>query len=223
MDVEKQREEDYVNMLPLEFAEKKSKSADVWDFICCCCSKVGSLIVICEAPRKPGQRRSLWCVVGPYWSMMLCCTTPLIAVPCVFTLIFISTRVPIYLTVIFALASFIVLCALWKTATTDPGLIIRRDENPTGNTKSKKWSWEDRTQTWRPVTARYADDCGVLVDEYDHTCPWTGTAIGKGNIRYFYLFTGGLIPLVILLVICVFVGLATEESRQNEQANSKDE
>jgi len=154
---------------------------------------------------------------------MLCCTTPLIAVPCVFTLIFISTRVPIYLTVIFALASFIVLCALWKTATTDPGLIIRRDENPTGNTKSKKWSWEDRTQTWRPVTARYADDCGVLVDEYDHTCPWTGTAIGKGNIRYFYLFTGGLIPLVILLVICVFVGLATEESRQNEQANSKDE
>jgi len=67
MDVEKQREEDYVNMLPLEFAEKKSKSADVWDFICCCCSKVGSLIVICEAPRKPGQRRSLWCVVGPYW------------------------------------------------------------------------------------------------------------------------------------------------------------
>jgi hypothetical protein len=179
--------------------------------------------------------------------MMLFCTTPLIATPCVFGLIYMAPRVPIALTVIFAICALFVLCSLWKTATTNPGLIIRRSENPeaaaaaaagggagsneeedddvvsdvergNGHKKRakkknmKKWSWDDRTQTWRPVTAKFADDCGVLVDEYDHTCPWTGTAIGKGNIFYFYVFTSSLIPLLIFLVICVFVAMSKDKN-----------
>ena len=55
------------------------------------------------------------------------------------------------------------------------------------------------------------DDCGVVVEDYDHTCPWTGTAIGKGNIKWFYLFTGGLLPLIGLCVICNVVAMAADE------------
>lgn len=184
--------------------------------------------------------------------MMLFCTTPLILIPCVFALIFMAPLVPIALTIVFALSALFVLSCLWKTATTDPGLIVRRSENPEAEDdeennnnnnnneenddenggsgserrsqshrqkrkkKLKKWSWDDRTETWRPITAKYADDCGVLVDEYDHTCPWTGTAIGKGNIRYFYIFTATILPLLIFLVICVFIAMSNEKQNNRE-------
>lgn len=74
----------------------------------------------------------------------------------------------------------------------------------------KQYSYDDRTKTWRPISARYADDCGVLVEDYDHTCPWTGTAIGKGNLTYFYMFTGGLFPLIIFLVGVMMYALSME-------------
>lgn len=133
--------------------------------------------------------------------MMLLCTTPLIAVPSAAGLYYMAPRVPVYLTAVFGAAAAFVLAALWKTASTDPGLVVRRPDKPADGTN--RWSYDDRTETWRPVTARFADDCGVLVDGYDHTCPWTGTAIGAGNIFYFYVFTASLIPLIILLVVCI--------------------
>ena len=96
-------------------------------------------------------------------------------------------------------------------ATTDPGLVVRRSEEPTGEDRGvrhydfcrrstnnnlnlvgrlslrwlqgARWAYCDRTKTWRPTTAKYADDCNVLVDKYDHTCPWTGTAIGGNNMK----------------------------------------
>jgi hypothetical protein len=45
----------------------------------------------------------------------------------------------------------------------------------------------------------------VLVDGYDHTCPWTGTAIGAGNLPYFYAFTSAICPLLIVShqLLCV--------------------
>lgn len=68
MDIDNYKDvNDMITMSPLEFAEKSNNAKEFWDFCCCCCSRVGSLIVICEAPKKPGQKRNLLCVVGPYW------------------------------------------------------------------------------------------------------------------------------------------------------------
>jgi len=198
--------------LPIDFAYKKDDEVEI---LCCCCKKIGKLHVLCEAPNHPGKPRNLYCVVGPYWTMMLCCTTPLILVPCFFGAMFMATRVHPAVTVLFCSMALFTLGSLWKTATTDPGLVLRRAENPAdeGNARDKKkWAWDDRTKSWRSITARYAADCNVLVDEYDHTCPWTGTAIGRGNIFYFYMFTGSLLPLVIFLVVGVFVALANESN-----------
>jgi len=162
-------EADDESSLPLDFAQRHGHEADC----CCCCDHVGKLIVVCERPQRPGQPRKLWCVLGPYWSMMLFCTTPLIAVPCAFTILFISTRVPVALTVVFSLASAFVLGALWKTATTDPGLVIQRDEEPPRNADSKvRWAWDDRTKTWRPTSARCAEPAGTFVLFCISSKPW---------------------------------------------------
>ena len=196
---------------PLEFAALEVDPHDAPCSFCCCCNRVGNLIVICEMPNRPGQKRSLLCVVGPYWQMMLCVTTPLIAGPCIGCILYIFPRVHPGLTAVFALASLLTLGFLWKTATTDPGLVVRHTEKPPAADSQKyRWAWEDRTQTWRVTSARYADDCRVLVDGYDHTCPWTGTAIGAGNIRWFYMFTGALIPLAVFLVVCLIVAVSSQ-------------
>jgi len=110
-----------------DFASKETYPTDC----CCCgCTHIGSMIVVCEAPQQAGQPRNLWCVVGPYWTMMLFCTTPLILVPCAAAVFFISTRVHPAITVAFAAATLFVLCSLWKTATSDPGLVVRRTRDP---------------------------------------------------------------------------------------------
>mmetsp|Transcript_43289 Transcript_43289/g.97820 ORF Transcript_43289/g.97820 Transcript_43289/m.97820 type:complete len:177 (-) Transcript_43289:213-743(-) len=162
--------------------------------------------------------RELVCVVGPYWQMMLFCTTPLILAPCIGTIFFMAPLVHPALTTIFALASLFVITMLWKTATTDPGLLVRTDEDPEEGQsgKKKKWAWDDRTKSWRPVSARFVEDCGVLVADYDHTCPWTGTAIGAGNIKWFYMFTGSLLPLIIFCVVCLVIAFHENEKLKDD-------
>ena len=51
------------------------------------------------------------------------------------------------------------------------------------------------------LICRYAYDCQVMVDRYDHTCPWTGTAIGGGNMTYFTIFVTSVIVLIVLLLV----------------------
>lgn len=35
------------------------------------------------------------------------------------------------------------------------------------------WRWSDQANTYRPPGATYDRDCGVVIKEFDHTCPWT--------------------------------------------------
>tara|TARA_B110000971_G_scaffold206794_1_gene230382 strand:- start:161 stop:343 length:183 start_codon:yes stop_codon:yes gene_type:complete len=55
--------------------------------------------------------------------------------------------------------------------------------------------------------AVYDSECGCIVEEFDHVCPWTGTAIGKKNMSAFKFFVSGICVLIvvdILLVVRVF-------------------
>lgn len=48
----------------------------------------------------------------------------------------------------------------------------------------------------------------ALIYDFDHLCPWTGTAIGKGNMKAFKFFVLGvniLCYLSIGLVVYVFL------------------
>ena len=41
------------------------------------------------------------------------------------------------------------------------------------------WFWNEQVASFRPPGALYCRECGVLVQDYDHLCPWTGTSIGR--------------------------------------------
>jgi DHHC palmitoyltransferase len=41
------------------------------------------------------------------------------------------------------------------------------------------WFWNEQVGSYRPPGALYCRECGVLIQEYDHLCPWTGTGIGS--------------------------------------------
>ena len=47
----------------------------------------------------------------------------------------------------------------------------------------------------------------MVVAEFDHTCPWTGTAIGRGNMRAFTTFVSSCGALVVYVLFVLFVML----------------
>jgi hypothetical protein len=52
-----------------------------------------------------------------------------------------------------------------------------------------------------------SDPCspGVLVEEIDHFCPWTGTTIAKKNLQSFYVFVAGLFVQIAVLVVGIIL------------------
>ena len=66
-----------------------------------------------------------------------------------------------------------------------------------------KWSYSKKAQSWRRPGVVYCSESCVLVEDIDHFCPWTGTTIGKKNLRYFNCFTSSL---VVYLIAASIVG-----------------
>ena len=99
---------------------------------------------------------------------------------------------------------------LWLTATTDPGIIPKREpheklevpypvkqclrsreENPTesdGLSLSDKttpagWKYCGTCKVYRPPRSKHCSYCDNCVDRFDHHCPWTSTCIGRRNYK----------------------------------------
>jgi palmitoyltransferase ZDHHC9/14/18 len=67
-------------------------------------------------------------------------------------------------------------------------------------------------QVYRPPRCSHCPRCDNCVEKFDHHCPWTGTCIGKGNYRFFYLFVTSttfmcLFVMAISIVQCVLVSI----------------
>lgn len=77
------------------------------------------------------------------------------------------------------------LLALFMVSCRDPGLIKRRTvQDPEANA----FLWNEQVGSYRPPDALYCRECQVLIEDYDHLCPWTGTGIGKKNMFAFKAF-----------------------------------
>jgi hypothetical protein len=90
--------------------------------------------------------------------------------------------------------------SLANVACRDPGIMYRHAVPPPG--QEDLWRWSDQALTYRPAHAKFDPECQIVVEEFDHTCPWTGTAIGKNNMlwfRRFLLFT--LVALAYNIVL----------------------
>ena len=69
-----------------------------------------------------------------------------------------------------------------------------------------KWSYSKKAQSWRRPGVVYCSESCVLVEEIDHFCPWTGTTIGKKNLRYFNCFTSSLVVYLIAACLVAVLG-----------------
>eukprot|EP01082_Thalassiosira_pseudonana_P003637 g3609.t1 g3609 contig12:2417663-2418275(-) len=153
--------------------------------------------------------------------MLIFITYPLIFGVSTFALINGLPGRPLYQKAIWTLLTFLLIRALFNTSFRDPG-ILRRHKNPPrcmddleeddegdrsrrrigfrwGN-EAGPWRWSDQAQSYRPRNAMYDPDCRVIVEEFDHTCPWTGTAIGKKNMSAFQCF-------VALVFVCLIMDI----------------
>jgi palmitoyltransferase ZDHHC9/14/18 len=91
-------------------------------------------------------------------------------------------------------------------------MLRRTTENPVA-TGRKRWIWNDQADSYKPPGAVYASDAKVIIKEYDHTCPWTGTAIGSGNMNTFNVF----VPMVFILLLASFGATILGASAMEEE------
>lgn len=163
--------------------------------------RIGNMILIQEA--FVGERKEIKYIVGPYWPMLLFVTYPLILGVSIWTAtsaVFVPNVHPL-MAFVWSLLTFGLLLSLFLVSCTDPGIMRKRPTIPEGQT-SAHWRWNDRVQSYLPRgDCIYDPDCAVVVEQFDHTCPWTGTAIGKKNMPAFQSFIGFLFTCLIMDII----------------------
>lgn len=184
----------------LEFATGTRHFEDDWD-VCepsfgrriCCLPSLGNMIVLIQRNGRPVV------VVGPYWTMLVFVTTPLAVIGPTLVAILWCSRLHIAIQATYAAVVLATATALYSTALRDPGLHER-----TSVAQDDTWTWNDQARTFKPPGARYCPWCDAVFLNFDHTCPWTGTAIAKNNLRSFRVFVC-LLQLLAYYTAAVFV------------------
>jgi len=171
--------------------------------------RIGNMVVF-QWTRRGDDNASIDCVIGPYWPMMLCVTYPLIAVIATFCGYYVMRGKHPIIIGIFVFGVLTTAGCLALTACSDPGILRRHREEPPEDVRGRrKWTWNDQANTFRPRGAQYCRDCNVVIEGFDHTCPWTGTGIGRKNIMYFQFFTSACCcTLIYIFIIIIIMGVS---------------
>jgi len=155
--------------------------------------------------RSRERPKLLW-VIGPYWSVNLFITFPLIfgvsGWICYSRIL--DSNLAVIIT--WSIGTFLMVFSLCMISCRNPGILYRHPQIPGG--AQGDWRWNDQARTYRPASARFDSECQVVVEGFDHTCPWTGTAIGSRNMFWFKIFVCMVpIMLVYTLVVAAFGGI----------------
>mmetsp|Transcript_3910 Transcript_3910/g.9926 ORF Transcript_3910/g.9926 Transcript_3910/m.9926 type:complete len:218 (-) Transcript_3910:101-754(-) len=138
-------------------------------------------------------RPKLQCLVGPYFIVTSTLTLPFLAGFSAYTFYQGIWDNDLHWGVIlgWAVVTFIMFQSLLATSCSDPGILYRRQNLPSTHDETdphNDWRWNDQAQSYRPRTAKFDSEVQCIVEEYDHTCPWVGTAIGRRNMPSFKRF-----------------------------------
>jgi DHHC palmitoyltransferase len=179
-----------------------------------CCSKlwfvkrVGNMVVLAqvmedyrdETTGEMSQRPRLLCLVGPYWMVVLGLTIPLMTLVTFWTAYTQFRDMMLPVQIVWAICTAMLYLSLLLVSCTDPGILYRHTTPPPppNNGTDPSWYWNDQALTYRPASAKYDSECAVVVEKFDHTCPWTGTAIGKKNMIWFKFFLSSIVINLIL-------------------------
>lgn len=167
----------------------------------CLCSRLGAgrvgNMVVCyrsetEMP-DPYQEDSatdlrprLHLVLGPYWAVCFLVTIPFFLA---LTVLVGVTRIPTsawYVAATWTFAKIGLFGTLMLVSCRDPGMLYRYRELPRHT--EGEWRWNSQALTYRPLHAKYDPECAAVIEQFHHVCPWTGTAIGRRNQRWFNSF-----------------------------------
>lgn len=147
-------------------------------------TRVGNMSVLYQR-HKEGAAPEIVLVAGPFWFVTFTVTIPIIlAISLVIFIEYITCYKSIWLEVVWAILTSTLLGCLLTASFSNPGIMVRQTEQP----QEEGWIWNDQALTYRAPTAKYVPLCGVVVEGYDHVCPWVGTAIGAGNMKWFRRF-----------------------------------
>jgi len=128
-------------------------------------------------------------VAGPCWPFCTFVTLPLVAGLSGLTLYFCILKdgapLPMWTAGIYIPLIAITLLALFMVSCQDPGLVERKMQE---DRATNSFLWNEQAGSYRPPDALYCRECQVVIEDYDHLCPWTGTGIGKKNMLAFKLF-----------------------------------
>lgn len=150
--------------------------------------------------RKTRRKRPrlLW-VIGPYWPVNFCLTYPLIVGISLLTGIRNIGDAPIWVVVVWSSCTFLMIFSLIMAGCRDPGVLYRHAHKPPDG---DDWRWNDQAKTFRPPKARFDPECQTVVEGFDHTCPWVGTAIGAKNMFWFRIFVT-MVPVCIVISVVI--------------------
>lgn len=150
------------------------------------------------------KRPKLLCVVGPYWTVNLFITFPLIfgVSGWIGYKRIMTSNIAVIIT--WSIGTFLMVFSLCMISCRNPGILYRHSQIPT--TVEEEWRWNDQAKTYRPASSRFDTECQVVVEGFDHTCPWTGTAIGSKNMFWFKLFVSMVPIMLIYTVVLVALG-----------------
>lgn len=176
-----------------------------------------SLKPVSSLPSKPVRRKQsqpptqkrhvLDLVVGPFWPMLFFVTYPLILGVSFLTAYF-AVFIPgqkWFIILAWSTLTFALCFSLFSVSCRDPG-IMRRHPEP-GSSTDTAWRWNEEALSYRPRDALYDPECACIIEEYDHTCPWTGTAIGKKNMFAFQCFVS-LVCVCLIMDVLLLTGTA---------------
>lgn len=173
---------------------RRTTMADNLGCLCSClgAGRVGNMVILKEGKTSEGKRR-LDVVMGPYWPCAIMITFPLIVGLSLLILFQVILDANLILQVVWASLTVGLMVSLVLVSCRNPGILYRHAiiSSPTSN-----WLWNDQALTFRPKTSKYDTECAAVIEEFDHTCPWTGTAIGKNNMAAFRAFC-------VLVLVCI--------------------
>lgn len=181
--------------------------ASAWLCPLLCAGRVGNMAVLKKSTsyhdvkRNDGsiervERPNLQCIVGPYWFVPLLVTYPIILVVSFLAARKVRTQ-HVAVIVVWSILTLILIVSLSLVACRNPGILFRQRQMPQDD-DGGDWRWNDQALTFRPKSAKFDPECQAIIDGFDHTCPWTGTGIGRGNICAFRVFLGSVVACLIL-------------------------
>ena len=171
-------------------------------FECCDLSRVGNFIVLYEQSLSNSEgERHLLLLLGPYWATAMFFTLPiLVSSSAVGSSLITSPSLHIAYWVL----TLWVVGWLMATATSNPGIVRYHAHPPLG--LESTWIYSTQARSYRPPGSFYCRDTNCVIEGFDHTCPWTGTAIGKGNTAAFHVFVYSFYALLSAnLALCIRV------------------